>query len=145
MKLSEKGLRFIARNEADGGPNLEAYLDTGGVPTIGYGHTHGVKLGDTCTVEQGLQWLHEDAAEAERGVNRLITSSLTQNEYDALVDFVFNIGEEQFETSTIRKLLNDDQHELAALEFRKWRYDNHVEVPGLLVRRVKTKDLFLTP
>lgn len=145
MRLSANGLRFIAHNESDGGPKLAAYLDTGGVATIGYGHTHGVHLGDTCTVDQALQWLHEDADDAERDVNGLVKTPLTQNEYDALVDFVFNIGTEQFTNSTLLRLLNQDQHELAALEFRKWRFDNHVEIPGLLVRRVKTKDLFLTP
>jgi lysozyme len=145
VKLSAAGLRFIAKNEADGGPALKAYLDTGGVWTIGYGHTRGARAGDTCTSEQADAWLLSDVYDAEDSIDRRVHIALNQNQYDALVDFVFNIGDAQFASSTLLKLLNADQPELAALEFRKWRFDNHVEIPGLLLRRIRTKELFETP
>ncbi len=145
MRLSDNGLRFIAKNEAADGPKLKAYLDTGGVLTIGYGHTRGVYAGQTCTPGEALAWLLEDTQDAETAVSNLVAVAITQNEYDALVDFVFNVGSTALTKSTLLKLLNQDQHEMAALEFRKWRFDNGQEIAGLLARRVREKDLFLTP
>lgn len=142
MKIGTAGLDCIKQSESC---RLRAYLDTGGVWTIGWGHTLGLKSGDTCTQEQADSWLIDDCIQAEAAVNKRVRTHLTQNEFDALVSFVFNIGETQFANSTLLKHLNADQHELAALEFRKWRFDNHVEIPGLLARRLREKELFLRP
>lgn len=145
MRLSDAGLRFIGKNEAAAGPALKAYLDTGGVPTIGYGHTRGVKMGDTCTPEQAFAWLRGDVYDAEDSIDRRVNAALNQNQYDALVDFVFNVGDHKFATSTLLKLINADRFELAALEFAKWKYDNGVVVEGLANRRAREKELFETP
>jgi lysozyme len=139
MQLSKKGLKFIAENE---GLRLDAYLDGGGVPTIGYGHTRGVKLGDTCTEIQALAWLYEDALDAQFNASSLVTVELTQNQYDALVDFVFNIGAHAFRKSTMLQYLNRGEFLDAANEFRRWRFDGGVEVPGLLARRIRERELF---
>jgi lysozyme len=66
MGYSKDGLHLTESFESC---KLTAYLDTGGVPTIGYGHTKGVKLGMTCTQEQAEQWLREDVAAAQAAVN----------------------------------------------------------------------------
>lgn len=145
MRLSDAGLRFIGKNEADSGPALKAYIDTGGVPTIGYGHTRNVKMGDTCTPEQALAWLQSDVYDAEDSIDRRVNAALNQNQYDALVDFVFNVGDHQFATSTLLKLINADRFELAALEFAKWKYDNGKVVDGLIKRRAREKELFEIP
>lgn len=142
MRLSVSGLQFIADNEAANGPELRAYQDTGGVWTIGYGHTRGVKMGDTCAAERAREWLLADVYDTEDSIDRRVRQSLNQNQYDALVDFVFNIGDAQFASSTLLKLLNADRFELVGPEFLKWKYDNHVEIPGLLARRLRTKELF---
>lgn len=146
MKLSPSGLRFLEEQESEGGvPRLKAYSDTGGVWTIGFGHTDGVKQGDTCTAQQAYAWLSEDAEWAENAVLKLVPRELDQNQFNALVSFVFNIGDDAFKNSTMRKLLLADRDELAAEEFVKWRYDNHVEIAGLKARRLREKALFLTP
>lgn len=124
---------------------LQAYLDTGNVWTIGWGHTKFVRVGDTCSQEQADKWLAEDVADAESTITATVRTPLNQNEFDALVSFVYNIGAHEFIGSTLLRLLNADRKELAALEFRKWRFDNGREIRGLLVRRVREKDLFLTP
>jgi lysozyme len=142
MQLSAKGLQFIADQE---GCRLTAYRDGGGVPTIGYGHTRGVKMEDTCTREHALNWLQEDALDAQLNVSALVSVPLTQNQYDALVDFVFNVGTHAFRKSTLLRYLNDGSMLDAANEFRRWRFDNGVEVPGLLNRRIRERQLFETP
>jgi lysozyme len=84
MEYSLDGLHLTESFE---GCRLEAYLDSVGVPTIGYGHTHGVTLGMTCTQEQAEQWLQQDIQVAAQAVSRMVTVTLTQPEFDALVDF----------------------------------------------------------
>lgn len=142
MKVGLAGIDCVKKSESC---RLEAYLDTGGVWTLGWGHTKGVKAGDTCSQEQADAWLATDLVDAELTVIAMVHTRLSQNEFDALVSFVFNIGAHQFAHSTMLKLLNADRFELAALEFRKWRFDNGVEIPGLLARRVREKNLFVTP
>lgn len=89
MNTGRRGLDLIKRYET---LHLKAYLPTpNDVPTIGWGHTRGVRMGDTCTEEQAEAWLREDLADAERAVNS-IDVPLTQAAFDALVSFVFNVG-----------------------------------------------------
>jgi len=89
MDYSPDGLKLTQSFE---GCRLKAYLDSVGVPTIGYGHTHGVTMGMTCTQEQADAWLQEDTQGAVQAVNNLVTVPLTQQQFDALVDFTFNLG-----------------------------------------------------
>src|ERR1700744_5782663 len=103
MKMSQTGLALTMASE---GVRLTAYLDSGGIPTIGYGHTSGVKAGMTCTQAQAEQWLAEDVEGSEYVVNKVVTAPLNQNQFDALVDFVFNLGSGAFQGSTLLKLLN---------------------------------------
>jgi len=121
---------------------LYAYLDSKGVPTIGYGHTAGVQLGDTCTQAQAEAWLLEDVAWAASVINRDVTVPLTQNEFDSLVDFVFNVGSGNFEGSTMLKLLNQQNYAAAAEQFVRWDKAAGVEIAGLLRRRQSEEELF---
>jgi lysozyme len=86
-----------------------AYQDGNGIWTIGYGRIGNVQPGDTCTEAQALQWLSEDLGTADEAVNRLVTASLTQNEFDALVSLTYNIGQGNFASSTCCRLINQGQ------------------------------------
>lgn len=139
MNYSKSGLALTERFE---GCKLVAYQDQGGTWTIGYGHTKGVKPGDTCTPDQAEQWLIEDTKNAEDIVNKDVIVPLTQGEYDSLVDFVFNLGGKDLEISTLLKLLNSSDYQGAANEFVKWDHVGGKEVAGLLNRRLAEKQEF---
>jgi lysozyme len=125
------------------GCKLVAYLDSGGVPTIGYGHIKGVKMGDKITQSQADAWLAEDMKSAENDVNRLVKIPLTQNQYDACVDFVFNLGGTNFAKSTLLKLINEGKLKESANEFPKWNKCAGKELAGLTRRRLAEQALFL--
>ena len=139
--ISQKGLSLIKKWE---GLELEAYRDTGKVWTIGYGHTHEVRAGQKITPEQAEQFLREDLQQAESAVNRLVKKPLRQQEYDALVSFVFNIGEGQFKSSTMLKMLNKGDMLHAASQFMRWTFDNRKFIQGLEYRRRDEMNLFLS-
>lgn len=141
MQYSKTGLHLTEQFE---GCKLTAYPDSVGVPTIGYGHTHGVHLGMTCTQEQAEQWLMQDVQEAAAAVNREVKVPLTQHEFDALVDFVFNLGSHSLDISTLLKLLNSGNYTAAAEEFHKWDKAGGKELAGLLKRRLAERQEFLT-
>lgn len=125
------------------GVRLRAYLDTGGVVTIGVGHTSpGLTLGMVVSMAQVDKWLDEDLQEAEEAVNRLVTVPLTQNQFDSLVSFTFNLGEGQFSKSTLLKKLNAGDYDGAQNEFKRWVYDNGKIQPGLVKRRHAEAEYF---
>lgn len=132
MEYSKAGLALTERFE---GCRFQAYYDSTGRATIGYGHTEGVNISDTCTQAQATAWLIGDVATAETAVNQLVHVPLTQNEFDALVDFVFNLGAGNFEHSTMLRRLNASDYAGAALEFSKWDRAGGIEVAGILRRR----------
>lgn len=140
MNVSDKGLDLIRHFES---LRLEAYLDTGNVPTIGWGHTKGVQMGDTCTREQADAWLFDDCASAEHDVRATVHVPLNQNQFDALVSFVYNIGGKQFANSTLLLLLNRGAYVAAAEQLTRWNKDNGVTLAGLTKRRLMEEDLFL--
>jgi lysozyme len=124
------------------GCRLKAYRDQVGVLTIGYGHTHNVGPSDTCTQAQAEAWLAEDIQAASSAVNRLVTTQLTQNEHDALTDFVFNLGATAFSNSTMLHYLNAGDHIRAAGQFERWDMAGGKHVAGLLRRRQAEEALF---
>lgn len=143
MKLGPQGTALIQSYEQC---RLAAYLPTAhDVPTIGYGHTRGVAMGDTCTQEQADAWFLEDVAWAEDCVNRSVGALLSQQEFDACVSLCFNIGCRAFSGSTLVKLLNADDFEGAAKQFPVWNKQNHVELAGLTRRRTAEAELFEKP
>lgn len=143
MKYSINGVLLTQRFEQC---RLKAYKDGGGVWTIGWGHTGN-------DVEEGLQITQEHADEifirdvrvVEDAVNELVTIELNQNEFDALVDFVFNVGINAFSESTILRLINAEDLEAASAQFDRWVYDNGNKVAGLVRRRNADEKLFETP
>jgi len=139
---SAEGREAIKEDE---GVRYEAYLDTGGVWTIGVGHTRKVYPGQKATPAQVDAWLQEDLTEAERALAAYVHVPLNQNMYDALAGFVFNIGAEQFRTSTMLRLLNQGLYKDAANEFPKWNLDNGKVIKGLVLRRERQKKMFLKP
>jgi len=114
---------------------LTAYPDSKGVPTIAWGHTAGVNLGDACTQAQADAWLLEDIQTAVDAVNRLVTVPLQQHQFDALVDFTFNAGQGNFASSTMLKMLNAGDFMGAELQFARWDMAGGAHIAGLARRR----------
>ena len=143
-KYSKDGLHLTEGFE---GVRLTAYPDpaTGGDPwTIGYGHTGPeVHSGMTITQEQAENYLMQDVAKAASDVNAKVTVEITQNEFDALVDFAFNCGCGNLNNSTLLKKLNAGDYEGAAHEFEKWDMAAGHHMAGLLRRRQAEELLFL--
>ncbi|MDS9468223.1 glycoside hydrolase family protein [Paracoccus sp. MBLB3053] len=145
MKTNDAGLQVIKDSE---GLRLTAYYDSGRVLTIGYGHTSAagsprVAVGMTITAAEADEILRRDVAGAEAGVAELVTIDLTENQFSALVSFVFNIGRGQFAASTLLRKLNAGAD--PASEFDRWIYDDGVRLNGLVTRRAKERALFEKP
>ena len=139
MRTSRKGIEFIKAHE---GLRLDAYLCPAGVPTIGYGHTYNVKMGDRITEEQAERFLIGDLIVAETEVNRY-GFDLTQNQFDALVSFVYNIGAGNFRSSTLLKRLKANPNDPdIANQFKRWVYGGGKVLPGLVRRRNEESKLY---
>lgn len=139
MQPSDKCLKLVEDSEDC---KLRAYRDTGGVLTIGYGHTGGVRENQIITQELAEVLLHHDLDYAVRIVNGHALPC-TQPQFDALVDFVFNVGPSQFLSSTLLKYHRAGEYEKAAAEFPKWVHDNGKVEPGLVKRREAERKLYL--
>lgn len=139
MNYSKQGEQLTEQFE---GCKLAAYQDQVGVWTIGYGHTLNVHPGDVCTQVQAEMWLEQDVAWAVQAVSSHVTSQITQGEFDALVDFTFNLGASNFNHSTLLRLVNAGDFEHAANEFEKWSHAGGKVVAGLLRRRLAEKAEF---
>lgn len=125
------------------GCELHAYQDQVGVWTIGYGHTGpDVVSGLSITQDQAAQLLAADIASAARCVNNAVAVQLMQDEFDALVDFVFNLGAGAFESSTLLRDLNAGDFTSAAAQFDVWDHAGGAVVAGLLRRRQAETALF---
>ena len=118
------------------GHRLTAYQDQAGVWTIGYGHTGPeVVKGLTITMARATQLLKKDIAWAEKAVSDLVKVPLTDNQFGALVSFVFNVGGAAFKSSTLLKKLNGRQYTAVPSELAKW---NKITVGG---KKVTNKGL----
>lgn len=132
LTISAAALLGIAAHE---GYRSEAYRDVTGIPTIGYGETKGVKMGDTTTPERAFKRLSESADEHAQRMVRCIRVPITQGEYDAYLDFSYNVGTGAFCSSTLNKKLNAGNYEGACKELLKWTKAGGKELPGLVKRR----------
>lgn len=128
--------------EAFEGCSLIAYPDVKGVWTIGYGHTGGVTPNQTCTQEEADAWLQIDIQSAVRAVQTLVKVPLTQDEFNALVDFVFNAGTGNFAASTMLARLNLGDYAGAAAQFERWDLAGGAVIRGLLNRRIAEEKEF---
>jgi GH24 family phage-related lysozyme (muramidase) len=99
-------------------------------------------MGMTCTQDQAEQWLQQDIQVAAQAVNRMVTVTLTQPEFDALVDFTFNLGTGSLQKSTLLRLLNAGDYKGAAAEFDKWDKAGGKVMAGLLRRRQSEEQMF---
>ena len=115
--VSSAGLALAMLYE---GVRTTAYLDEVGVWTVCYGHTKGVKKGDSYTKAQCELLLKQDMAWAEDVVRRSVKVPIGQNQFDALAVFVFNVGEPSFKSSTLLRKVNAQDCWGAATEFARW-------------------------
>ncbi|MFG3451150.1 lysozyme [Stutzerimonas stutzeri] len=139
MHTSQKGLDLIKSFE---GLRLSAYRCPADIPTIGYGTTAGVKMGDTITKERAEELLREDVARFESQVLRLVKVPLTQGQHDALVSFVYNLGAGNLSNSTLLRLLNAGDYAGAAAQFDRWNKAGGKVLAGLVRRRAAERALF---
>ena len=124
---------------------LSAYLPTPNDRwTIGWGHTKGVKKGDTCTEAEAEVFLREDLEWVEDAIDELVVPKLTQNQRNALGSFVFNIGRTNFANSTLLRKLNANDFEGAAAEFPRWNKQKGRVLKGLTRRRAMEQKIFMT-
>jgi len=144
MQISHVGIEAVKEHE---GCRTVAYRDTGGVWTMGYGTIRidglPVEEGMTCTLQQATQWLTDDLSWAQTAVNQQVKVPLKQNQFDALVSFVYNVGRNAFAKSTLLRLLNQGDYAGAAKQFDRWVFDNGVVQRGLLARRRVEREMFL--
>lgn len=128
---------------------LKGYLDPAGIPTIGIGHVirkgEPYKVGQAITREESRKLFKKDTAWAVDAVNMLVTYPINQNQFDALVSLVFNIGEDGFSRSTMQRETNRGGFEKAAKGFALWNKSRGRVLKGLVRRRRAEAKLFLTP
>lgn len=134
------------------GLKLEAYICPAGKPTIGYGHTKGVKLGTRITKEQADQMLTVDLERFKAQASRYIKVPVTKGQFIALMDFVYNLGVGSLRESTLLKLLNQGDYLGASEQFQRWVWVTTTNkegqtvkerMKGLIERRALEKKYFL--
>ena len=117
------------------GLQLTAYRDAAGVPTIGYGHTKGVRMGDRISEDWARRLLRQDVAEVERQVKAMRVAS-TDGQLDALVSFAFNVGISRLRRSALLRVIREGGTKLQIQrEFKRWVYAGGQRLRGLELRR----------
>ena len=139
METSNEGISLIQKFE---GCELEAYQCSAGVWTIGYGHTKDVVEGMTITKEQAEQMLVDELHEYENYINEYVTVALSQNQFDALVSWVYNLGPANLKVSTMLKVLNKGQYEEVPAQMKRWNKAGGKVLEGLIRRREAEACLF---
>ena len=120
----------------------EAYRDVVGVWTIGFGHTKDVKEGDKISYFDAVSLLRKEVSYFARGVALNVTVPLTQNMFDALTSFAYNLGLGNLKRSTLLRKLNREDYEGAAREFKRWNKAGGKVYRGLTSRRLEEEELF---
>ena len=139
METSSEGISLIQKFE---GCELEAYQCSAGVWTIGYGHTKDVIKGMTITKEEAEQMLVDELHEYENYINEYVTVALSQNQFDALVSWVYNLGPANLKVSTMLKVLNKGQYEEVPAQMKRWNKASGKVLEGLIRRREAEACLF---
>ena len=139
MRTSEAGVNLIKSFE---GCRTVAYQDVVGVWTIGYGHTIDVKEGMTITQHQCDVMLEVDIETYENYVNENVVVTLTQNQFDALVSWVYNLGPTNLRKSTMLKVLNAGKYEEVPYQMKRWNKAGGKVLRGLVIRREAEAELF---
>jgi lysozyme len=139
MKTSNKGIDLIKKYE---GFRAKAYKCPADKWTIGYGHTQNVKPTDVITLHEAERFLRQDVEFAEKEVNRH-NLDINQNQFDALVSFVFNVGVGNFARSTLlRKIKSNPNDPTIRKEFERWIYAGGKVLNGLVRRRKEEAELY---
>lgn len=156
MRLSARGQEALKESE---GLRLQVYTCPAGFQTIGWGHK--LTVSERCsgkivlpgvviryaqgiTEHQAQGILEWDILEAEQEVDDLVNVSLTQGQYDVLVDFVFNFGAQALGTSTLLDLLNQGRYDEVPDQLRRWVHADGKVVEGLVARRDREVEAWLT-
>ena len=139
MNIGQKGIDLIKHFE---GCELNAYKCPAGVWTIGYGHIKGVSEGMSITQEQAEQMLLDELKEYENYINELVTVNLSQNQFDALVSWVYNLGPANLQSSTLLKVLNSGDYSGVPAQIERWNKAGGKVLEGLIRRREAESALF---
>ena len=140
MKISNKGIELIKTFE---GCKLFAYRDSVGVPTVGYGHTTNVRMGMAITQAEAEKFLHDDLIPVESVLNAMGVN-FTQNEFDALCSWIFNLGAGNFHSSTMKKYIVANKPDLDITDqMVKWHNAGGKPLLGLKKRRVAEANMWL--
>lgn len=144
MKTSQKGIDLIKQSE---GYQSRKYMDASGYPTIGYGtkiDTEAEKWLMTASIseEQADELLRNDLIQFEKGLSAMVKVPINQNQFDALIDFVYNLGLGNLKKSTLLAKLNSGDYSGAQAEFIRWNKAKGQVLAGLTRRRQAEADLF---
>lgn len=139
MKISKEGIALIKKFE---GCELEAYQDSVGVWTIGYGHTKDVSEGMKVTQEEAEAMFMIELEEYEDYVDRLVSVGLSQCQFDALVAWTYNLGPTNLKNSTMLTVLNQARYEEVPREIKRWNKAGGEVLQGLVRRREAEALLF---
>ena len=140
MHTGNKGIELIKHFE---GCELEAYKCPAGVWTIGYGHIKGVKEGMKITEMQAEEMLKSELHEYEGYINDYVTVPLNQNQFDAMVSWVYNLGGGNLRSSTLLKVLNAGDYDGVPAQMLRWNKAGGKVLEGLTRRRQAEADLFV--
>ncbi|WP_139412835.1 lysozyme [Bartonella mastomydis] len=143
-KISTEGLALIKQWE---GLRLKAYEDSGGIWTIGYGHTSAagapsVHKGMQITEKEAEEILRRDLKDCEAAVEKAVTVPLSDEQFAALVSFSYNVGITAFRKSTLLKKLNNGEYEAVPTELQKWTRVGGKRIQGLVNRRAAEAGLW---
>lgn len=136
---SQAGINLIKQFE---GFRSEAYLCPAKIWTVGYGTTKNVHQGMVVTEGQAETFLFDDVKIFEKTINECVIVPLTQNQFDALVCFVYNVGPGNFKSSTLMKKLNAGEYSAVPSELEKWNKGGGKVLPGLVKRRQAEANLW---
>ena len=140
MRTGNKGIELIKHFE---GCELEAYKCPAGVWTIGYGHIKGVHEGMKITEMQAEEMLKSELHEYEGYINDYVTVPLNQNQFDAMVSWVYNLGGGNLRASTLLKVLNAGDYDGVPAQMLRWNKAGGKVLEGLTRRRQAEADLFV--
>lgn len=139
MQPSQAAIDLVKASE---GLRLQTYRDAVGKLTIGYGHTAGVRIGQHITEAEADELLDNDLDTAAGQVRSLVTVPLAQGQFDALCDFVFNLGAGRLRDSTLLRVLNKGDHGAAGAQLKYWIMAGGAALPGLITRRAAELELW---
>jgi lysozyme len=139
MKTSKDGLQLIKDFE---GLELNAYKCAAGVWTIGYGHIKGVQEGMSISEARANEMLNEELTEYENYINKGVTVPLSQCQFDAMVSWVYNLGNGNLTSSTLLKVLNSGDYAGVPAQMLRWNKAGGKVLAGLTRRRQAEADMF---